>query len=207
RAGIIDGLNNLAPNSKVILDASDTDYIDEDIIDILNDSKDALKIEKNILFNFEGFQAHYDFEQTKSFIHVTTYDVQASLTPQKVFHLLCEGNLRFVKGTPIHRNYKQEMAATSASQHPIAVVLSCIDSRVPVELIFNLCLGDVFVVRIAGNIANDDILGSIEFACHVAKAKLIVVLGHKNCGAIKAACDDFHLGHITQLIDKIKPAI
>lgn len=207
RAGIIEGLNNLPRNAKVILDATSTDYIDEDIIDILNDSKDALKSEKNILFNFEGFQEHYDLKQTKNFIQVTTYDVQASLTPAKVLTLLREGNLRFVKGTPIHRNYKQEMAATSASQHPIAVILSCIDSRVPVELIFNLSLGDVFVIRIAGNIANDDILGSVEFACHVAKAKLIMVLGHKNCGAIKAACDDFHLGHLTQLIDKIKPAI
>ena len=99
------------------------------------------------------------------------------------------------------------MTITAQSQHPIAIVLSCIDARVPVELIFDMTLGDVFVTRVAGNIANLDIIGSIEFACKIASAKLIIVLGHKECGAIKAACDNLKLGYLTQLIEKIKPAI
>ena len=207
RAAIIDDLNKIPKNSRVIIDAYLTDYIDEDIIDVLKDTREALRNEKDILFNFEGFQEHYQFEQHASFISATTYDVQARLTPQRVLALLKEGNTRFVNNTPIHKNYKQQIANTAASQHPIGVVLGCIDSRVPVELIFDLTLGDLFVVRIAGNIANVDILGSLEFSCEVAGAKVIMVLGHRNCGAVKAACENFKLGHLTQLVDKIKPAI
>ena len=207
RGSIIDGLNGLKPHSKVIIDASNTDYIDEDIMSIIEEYKGMLHKEKDILFNFEGFQAHYDIADTKHFIQATTYDVQNNLTPTQVLALLYEGNQRFVNNTPIHSNYKQQVAATSQSQHPIAVILSCIDSRVPVEIIFNLTLGDVFVIRIAGNIANIDILASIEFACDIAGAKLIVVLGHQRCGAIQAACKNVQIGHIGSLVDKIKPAI
>lgn len=207
RAAMISGLNAIPAHTKVIIDATSTDFIDEDIVEIIKEDKDILAKEKNILFNFEGFKEHYDIKHKNSFIQATTYDVQSSLAPQDVLMLLQEGNARFVNNTPIRKNYKQQMAATEDSQHPMAVVLGCIDSRVPVELVFNLSLGDVFVARIAGNIANEDILGSIEFACDVAGAKLIVVLGHKGCGAVKAACENFQLGHLTQLIDKIKPAV
>lgn len=207
RAAIVDALNILPKESKVVIDASTTDYIEEEILELLNDEKTTLSQEKSILFNFEGFKDHYAMPKVQKFVSATTYDVQARLTPDEVLTILKEGNTRFVDDTPIKRNYKQHMQATEVSQHPIGVVLGCIDSRVPVEEVFNLGLGDLFVARVAGNIANEDILGSIEFACEVAGAKLIVVLGHKSCGAVKAACSDFHLGHLTQLIDKIKPAV
>lgn len=207
RAGIIDGFNRLMPHSKVIVDANNTDYIDEDILTIMQEYKDILHQEKRILFNFEGFQEHYDLAKTKHFLQVTTYDVQSNLNPQEVLSLLKEGNQRFMNNTPIHSNYKQQIAATAQSQHPVAVILSCIDSRVPVEIVFNLNLGDVFVIRIAGNIVNNDILASIEFASKLAGAKLVVVLGHQRCGAIQAACKAVDVGHLGELLHKIQPAI
>jgi carbonic anhydrase len=207
RAAMIERMNRFPRNSKVIVDAQLSDYIDEDILEIVKDFKQSLGVEKNILINLEGFKNHYNVDRNLSFINATTYDVQSSLTPQMILKILQEGNQRFINNTPIHKNYRQQITVTAQSQHPIAVVLSCIDSRVPVEVIFDLSLGDLFVVRIAGNIANDDVIGSIEFACHEAGAKLILVLGHKSCGAVKAACDHVQLGHVTQLLDKIKPAI
>lgn len=207
KAAIIQQLNRIPKNSKVVIDAESTDYIDNDILIILKDFKEIQAQNNNILLNVTGFKAHYDIENEVTFITATTSDVQMGLTPNDVLRILIEGNKRFAHGTPIHKDYKQHMTATTQSQHPIAVILSCIDSRVPVEVVFDLTLGDVFVIRIAGNIANEDIIGSIEFACDVAGAKLIVVLGHRGCGAIKAACDHMQLGYLTQLLDKIQPAI
>lgn len=207
KAAIIEALNKIPAKTKVVIDAKSTDYIDNDILGVIRDFKERQAEDKGILLNLAGFKDHYEIKNQVKFISATTYDVQKALTPDDVLKILIEGNNRFINGTPIHKDYKQQIRDTSASQHPIAVVLSCIDSRVPVELVFDLNLGDVFVTRIAGNIANIDIVGSIEFACKVASAKLIVVLGHKGCGAIKAACENFELGNITQLIDKIKPAI
>ena len=207
KAAIIQELNKIPDGSKVIIDAKATDYIDNDILIVIREFKDRQSLEKNILLNLVGFKPHYQIEDDIQFITATTSDVQKILTPKMVLKILKEGNNRFMQGTPIHKDYKQEMTATAQSQHPIAVILSCIDSRVPVELIFDLTLGDVLVTRIAGNIANEDIIGSIEFACDIAKAKLILVLGHHGCGAIKAACDHLQLGYLTQLLDKIQPAI
>lgn len=207
RAAIIESLNKLPKNSKVIIDATMTDYIELEIIEVLKEFKDSLAKEKNILINLEGFQERYEMVGTKSFLNVTTYDIQAKITPETVLTILREGNNRFINNQSIHKNLKQQISATSSEQHPVAVVISCIDSRVPIEIIFDLNLGDVFVIRIAGNIINEDILASAEYACHIVGAKLIVVLGHKNCGAIKAACEDVKLGHIAELIKKIKPAI
>lgn len=207
KSAIIEELNQQKNNSKIIIDAKFTDYIDDDILGIIKEFGANQATNKNILLNLEGFQEHYDLDNSHSFLNVTTYDIQSMLTPERVLKILCEGNERFVNTTPIHKNYKQQIIATSQSQHPIAVVLGCIDSRVPVEIVFDLSLGDLFVVRIAGNIGNFDILGSIEYACQIVGAKLIIVLGHKDCGAIKAACNNFHGGHIEQLVKKIKPAI
>lgn len=207
KAAIIQELNKIPLNSKVIIDASSTDYIDNDILILIREFRERQALDKNILLNLIGFKSHYDIDNEIKFLTATTHDVQQSLTPADVLKILVEGNKRFINGTPIHKDYKQGMTATAQSQHPIAVILGCIDSRVPVELIFDLTLGDVFVARVAGNIANPDIVGSIEFACAVAKAKLIVVLGHKECGAIKAACEHVRLGNLTQLLDKIQPAV
>jgi len=136
-----------------------------------------------------------------------TKEMQASITPSMALDLLKEGNKRFVNNLKINRNLLQQANETSDGQHPFAVILSCIDSRTSAELIFDQGLGDVFSVRIAGNIVNEDILGSMEFGSKEAGAKIIVVLGHTKCGAIKGACDDVKMGNLTTLISKIKPAV
>lgn len=136
-----------------------------------------------------------------------TKEMQDQLTPAKAIELLKEGNKRFVNNLKINRNLLQQVNETSDGQHPFALILSCIDSRTSAELIFDQGLGDIFSCRIAGNILNEDILGSMEFACKVAGSKVIVVLGHTKCGAIKGACDDVKLGNLSTLLNKVKPAL
>ena len=134
-------------------------------------------------------------------------ELQQQITPEQALNILKEGNQRFVNNTKEERNLLQQVNDTRDGQWPFAVVLSCIDSRTSTELIFDLGIGDVFNARIAGNFVNEDILGSMEFACKVAGAKLIVVLGHTKCGAIKGACDHVQLGNLTTLLSKIEPAV
>lgn len=136
-----------------------------------------------------------------------TKEMQEAITPSMALELLKEGNKRFVNNLKANRNLLQQANETSAGQHPFAIVLSCIDSRTSAEIIFDQGLGDIFSVRIAGNIINEDILGSMEFACKVAGSKIITVLGHTNCGAIKGACDHVEMGNLTNLLAKIRPAI
>lgn len=136
-----------------------------------------------------------------------TKEIQSAMTPAMALDLLKEGNKRFVNNLKINRNLLQQANETSDGQHPFAVILSCIDSRTSVELIFDQGLGDVFSVRIAGNIINEDILGSMEFGCKVAGAKIIVVLGHTKCSAVKSACDHLEMGNLTALLSKIQPAV
>lgn len=139
---------------------------------------------------------------------VLTSEKQKSLKPDEVLADLMAGNKRFVDGaTTNHKNTKAEVEATAKGQYPQAVILSCLDSRVPVELVFDQNIGDVFVGRVAGNIENVDILGSMEFATKAAGAKLVMVLGHEACGAVKGACDHVELGNLTELLEKIKPAV
>ncbi len=134
-------------------------------------------------------------------------ETQAAMTPDEALDQLKKGNDRFVSGHPFARNLPAEVKATASGQYPFAVVLSCLDSRQPVEMVFDQGIGDLFSARVAGNVLNDDILGSMEFACKVSGAKLIAVVGHSNCGAIKGAIDDVDLGNLTGLLTKIKPAI
>jgi len=133
--------------------------------------------------------------------------LQSEITPLMAIDLLKEGNNRFVNNLKINRNLLQQANETSEGQHPFAVILSCIDSRTSAELIFDQGLGDIFSVRIAGNILNEDILGSMEFGCKVAGSKIIVVLGHTKCGAVKGACDHIEMGNLTTLLNKIRPAV
>jgi carbonic anhydrase len=132
---------------------------------------------------------------------------QSQMTPRKALEFLQEGNGRFIKNLKTNRNLLQQANDTIDGQWPFATILSCIDSRTSAELIFDQGLGDVFSVRIAGNVVNTDILGSMEFACKVAGSKLIVVLGHSKCGAIKGACDHVEMGNLTELLSKIQPAV
>jgi len=136
-----------------------------------------------------------------------TKETQDGLTPEHALNILKEGNERFVNNIMAHRNLLQQVNETSAGQFPFAAILSCIDSRTSAELIFDQGLGDILSIRIAGNILNEDILGSMELACKLAGSKLIVVLGHTKCGAIEGACNNIVLGNITALFNKIKPAI
>ncbi len=136
-----------------------------------------------------------------------TKETQDQLTPDLALDILKEGNERFVMNIKAHRNLLEQVNDTSSGQFPFAAILSCIDSRTSAELIFDQGLGDIFSIRIAGNILNEDILGSMEFACKFAGSKLIVVLGHTKCGAIEGACNNIVLGNITNLLSKIKPAI
>tara|TARA_R110002049_G_scaffold80402_2_gene204456 strand:- start:10437 stop:11063 length:627 start_codon:yes stop_codon:yes gene_type:complete len=136
-----------------------------------------------------------------------TKETQATMTPNKALDFLMEGNVRFQNNLKANRNLLEQVNDTSEGQFPFATILSCIDSRVSSELVFDQGLGDIFSVRIAGNFVNEDILGSMEFACKLAGTKVIVVLGHTACGAIKGACDDAKLGNLTALISKIKPAV
>ena len=136
-----------------------------------------------------------------------TKEFQVKLTPETALTVLREGNDRFVKNLKTQRNHLDLVEETSSGQYPFAVVLSCIDSRVPAELVFDQGIGDIFSVRVAGNIVNEDILGSIEYGCAVAGSKILIVLGHTKCGAVTAACENVELGNITALLRKIKPAI
>jgi carbonic anhydrase len=138
---------------------------------------------------------------------VLTAEEQAALTPSEVLESLRAGNERFVRNDLTARDHSFQIRETAVAQFPKAIVLSCVDSRVPVEDVFDKGIGDIFVARIAGNFINDDILGSMEFATKIAGAKLILVLGHENCGAIHAAIDGAEIGHITKMLDNIRPAV
>lgn len=142
-------------------------------------------------------------EHLNKFMITITKQVRDSLTPKMAIELLQDGNMRFVSNLKVNRNLLQQVNETSEEQHPFAIILSCIDSRTSAELIFDQGLGDIFSCRIAGNILNNDIIGSMEFACKVAGAKLIMVLGHTGCGAIKGACDNVKMGKLTGLLKKI----
>lgn len=136
-----------------------------------------------------------------------TKETQATMTPEKSLRFLKEGNQRFQNNLKANRNLLEQVNDTSEGQFPFATILSCIDSRVSAELVFDQGLGDIFSIRIAGNFVNEDILGSMEFGCKLAGTKLVVVLGHTSCGAIKGACDHARLGNLTALINKIEPAV
>lgn len=136
-----------------------------------------------------------------------TKELQKAITPAQALELLKKGNERFVSNLKVNRNLLEQANETSDGQYPFAVILSCIDSRTSAELIFDQGLGDIFSVRIAGNIINEDILGSMEFACKAAGSKIIVVLGHTRCGAVKGACDHVEMGNLTALLSKIRPAV
>lgn len=134
-------------------------------------------------------------------------DIQQKMTPQEALQRLLDGNKRFTQKESAERDLLQQVDDTKTGQFPFAAVLGCIDSRVPVEVVFDQGVGDIFSARVAGNIVNEDILGSLEYACKVAGSKLILVLGHTKCGAVTAACNNVELGNITALLSKIKPAV
>jgi carbonic anhydrase/SulP family sulfate permease len=178
--------------AHVLLDARNTDYIDPDVLDFIEDFRSTISIAHGVNLSMVGFRVMYpQFEDNIQYVDHTTRELQHSLSPNDVLAILKEGNERFQSGRRITRDFGRQVDATAAGQYPMAVVLSCIDSRTPSEFVFDLGLGDIFSVRVAGNVAKDKVLGSIEYACRCAGAKLVVVMGHSSCGAVKAAVDLF----------------
>lgn len=190
RAALVSALEKLKSGEKVVIDASNTYYIDHDVYSVIKDFKTESAVKNNIDLKLIGFKAQYpEIVEDELDINVSTQEVQRQLTPQQVLQLLKEGNYRFVNHERLHHNIARQIQVTSQSgQHPFAAVLGCMDSRAPTERIFDVGIGDLFSLRIAGNIAGQKVLGSLEFACKSKGSKLIVVLGHTDCGAVTAAC-------------------
>ena len=193
RAALRRTLDALPEGRHVLLDGSDAVYVDPDILGLIREYRDVIGPARGVTVSTRGFRTRYDIEDRIQFVDFSSREMQERMTPGQVFQYLRDGNERFRTGRRLKRDLGRQLVATAQGQHPIAVILSCIDSRSPAELLFDLGLGDIFSVRVAGNIATDEVLGSMEFACAVAGAKLIVVLGHTRCGAVnaamKAACD------------------
>ncbi|MFM8697252.1 MAG: bifunctional SulP family inorganic anion transporter/carbonic anhydrase [Phycisphaerales bacterium] len=182
-------LGEFRPGDHVLIDARTCDFIDPDILTTIHEYARETAPGRGVKLSLLGFQDRYALKDTVQYVDVSTREVQAALTPGKVLALLKEGNERFSSGRRLQRDLVRQVDATAAGQHPMDAVLSCIDSRAPAEILFDLGIGDIFSVRLAGNVASPKALGSLEFACRVAGAKLILVLGHTRCGAVKATCD------------------
>jgi len=189
RAALWKVLDAVPRGGQVLLNAQSTDYIDPDVLDLLRDFDEKTAPARGVKVSLVGFRNKYDFRDRTQYVDYSTRDLQSQLTPQQVLQILKEGHERFRTGQRLTRDLGRQVDATAGGQHPLAVVLSCIDSRAPAELIFDLGLGDIFSVRIAGNVICREVVGSMEYACAVAGAKLILVMGHTRCGAVTAAVD------------------
>jgi carbonic anhydrase len=207
KASIKETLWSIPNNTKVVIDASHADFIDDDILEIILNFKNIISKDKKIKVNIIGLKKHYELDDHIQFVDVLNKAEQEKMTPLEILEILKRGNERFVKGNNSEKYLNHQVNATSFGQNPFAIVLSCIDSRTTTEHIFDLGLGDIFSVRIAGNVVNKDVLGSMEFATKISGVKLIVVLGHTKCGAITGACNHVKLGNLTGLLNKIKPAM
>ncbi|RYY76976.1 MAG: carbonic anhydrase [Gammaproteobacteria bacterium] len=204
---IYNTLNKIPNESQLVIDASNSDFIDYDVLESIKEFRSVVAPERDINLSLLGFNEKYDVDDDINYTRVMTKEMQEKLSPADVLEILKQGNERFSRGDMSFKDLMHQVRMTSKGQHPMAAILSCIDSRVSNELVFDVGLGDIFSVRVAGNIVNDDVLGSLEYACKYVGTKLIVVLGHSGCGAVKAACDHVQCGHITQLLEKIQPAV
>ncbi|MCZ2129745.1 MAG: carbonic anhydrase [Bacteroidia bacterium] len=207
KATMKNALWQIPEKSKVIIDASRAVFIDHDIRELLDDFKTTVAKERQIQLNIIGGNEDTNVADYLQFENVIDQKQQEYLTPKEVIELLKDGNERFVNGTLSRKFFPNQVKATSKGQHPMAIVVSCIDSRTTAERMFDTNIGDLFSVRIAGNVINKDVLGSMEFACKIAKSKVIVIIGHTKCGAVKGACDEVKMGNLTELLDKLQPAI
>lgn len=187
RAALEAALREAPRGSQILLNAKNTDYIDPDILGFIREFKDVTAPVYDLQVSLVGFREKYQLKDEIQYVDYLTRELQEKLTPQQVLQIMVDGNLRFRTSKNLTRNLSRQLNVTSKSQHPLAVVLSCIDSRTPVELIFDLGLGDVFSVRVAGNVVSKNVLGSIEYGSAVAGAKVVLVMGHTSCGAVSAA--------------------
>jgi carbonic anhydrase/SulP family sulfate permease len=218
RPSLSRAFNALSPKSHLLLDARNTDYIDSDILSLIHDFLKTKAKVRHITVSLLGFKKRYSLLKNEiRYVDYATQELQSKLTPDEVLTLLQEGNERFQKGTPLFRDYRLQIKKTAHEQYPIGVVLSCIDSRAPVEMLFDAGVGDLFSIRMAGQVAHAKELASMEYGCMLAGAKLIVVLGHSSCGAVRAAIDFFQRGvtaqqetgceHLDLLLEKIQQSI
>lgn len=187
RANLMAALRGVPDGANVLIDAANAVYIDPDIQELIRQYRDEIAPSHGISVSTSGFKDHHLIDNQIEFVDYITRELQQRLTPVQVLELLREGNGRFRSGNRLTRDLGRQVEATARGQHPLAVVLSCIDSRTPCELIFDLGLGDIFSVRIAGNIVGRKVMGSVEYGCAVACAKLVLVMGHTRCGAVTAA--------------------
>jgi carbonic anhydrase/SulP family sulfate permease len=215
RGALSHELDAVQRGSHVLLDARTTDYIDPDVLDLIHEYKDKAAPARGVKLSLIGFHSKYpELQDRTQYVDYSTRELQDAATPAQVLQILKEGHERFRSGKRLTRDLARQVGATAEGQHPLAVVLSCIDSRTPAELVFDLGMGDIFSARVAGNVAGRKVLGSIEYACAVAGAKLILVMGHTRCGAVTAAVrltesgDDpaqatgcQHIGHIVRDIE------
>ena len=190
RAALSRELDGIPEGGQVMLDARTTDYIDPDVLDLIHDYKDHTAPARRVGLSLIGFHERYErLKDRTQYVDYANRELQKALTPEQALNILVEGHARFRAGRRITRDLARQSSAITESQHPLAVVLSCVDSRAPVELIFDLGLGDIFSVRVAGNVVGPAVLGSVEYACAVAGAKLVLVLGHTRCGAVTSAVE------------------
>ncbi|MGD8607827.1 MAG: SulP family inorganic anion transporter, partial [Myxococcales bacterium] len=187
RAALERTLRSVKPGADVLLDARNTDYIDPDILDLIEDFQGKMAPAHGVSVSLLGFKSSYEIDDQIKFISYSTHELQSSVEPAEIVDMLEQGNVRFRSGQRVMRDMTRQVEATASGQAPLAVIVSCIDSRTPAEYLFDLGLGDIFSVRIAGHVARSKVLGSIEYGCKVAGARLIVVMGHTACGAVTSA--------------------
>jgi carbonic anhydrase len=187
RAALAKSLHDVPRNGHVLLDARNTDYIDPDVLSLIRDFKEQAGPAHGVEVSLLGFQSEYNFEDQIQYVDYSTRELQDAITPQQVLQILKDGNERVRMGRRLTRDFNRQIRATAEAQHPLAVILSCIDSPTPAERVFDLGMGDIFSVRIAGNISSRKVIASAEYGCAVAGAKLILVMGHTRCGAVTAA--------------------
>jgi len=217
KASLAKILEEVPRGGHVLLDAQHTDYIDPDILSLIRDFKEQTAPIRGVQVSLSGFRDKYQLEDQVQYVDYSTRELQEQLTPVQVLQILREGNIRFRNNKRLTRDLGRQMSATAAGQHPLAVVLTCVDSRTPAEIVFDLGLGDVFVVRVAGNVTSRKILGSLEYGVAVAGAKLILVMGHTRCGAVGAAVDlmcsqknaeeTTGCQHLQQIIEEIQQSV
>lgn len=189
RAHLASVFDELEPGSQIVIDARESDYIDPDVLALIREFVQETAVARRIQVSTLGFKDRYELDDVVQYVDYSTREVQEAMTPAAVLKQLKDGNDRFANNRRLKRDLVRQVDKTADGQHPMACILSCIDSRAPAELLFDLGIGDIFSVRVAGNVAMDKVLGSMEFACKIAGSKLIVVLGHTRCGAVKATCD------------------
>lgn len=214
----LDKLFNQAPTgSNMLIDASDTNYIDPDVLSLIRDFKNNVAPMRGMKVSLRGFRSRYQLTDDIQFADYSTRELQDKVTPQQVLELLREGNRRFRSGNRLSRDFKQQVTETAGGQNPLAAVLSCIDSRVPAELVFDLGIGDIFSIRVAGNVVGTKSLGSMEYAVGVSGVKLVLVLGHTRCGAVTSSIslvsqnlnaeDVTGCEHLQSIVEEISPSV